>query len=34
MLAERCIAGMDVHKKMLAVVVGKTHEDMLFDRTI
>ena len=23
MLAERCIAGIDVHKKMLAVVVGR-----------
>jgi transposase len=26
MQIERCIAGIDVHKKMLAVVVGKTHE--------
>ena len=29
MLTERCIAGIDVHKKMLAVVVGKTHEGTL-----
>src|SRR3954464_2491518 len=29
MQAERCIAGIDVHKKMLAVVVGKTHERTL-----
>ncbi|HYZ84275.1 MAG TPA: IS110 family transposase [Bryobacteraceae bacterium] len=29
MLAERCIAGVDVHKKMLAVVVGQTHEGTL-----
>src|SRR5918911_383213 len=29
MLAERCIAGIDVHKKMLVVVVGKTHEGKL-----
>jgi transposase len=29
MLGERCIAGIDVHKKMLAVVVGKTHEGAL-----
>jgi transposase len=29
MLAERCIAGIDVHKKMLAVVVGKTNEGTL-----
>jgi transposase len=26
MQIERCIAGIDVHKKMLAVVVGKTQE--------
>jgi transposase len=29
MLAQRCIAGIDVHKKMLVVVVGKTHEATL-----
>jgi transposase len=29
MQAERCIAGIDVHKKMLAVVVGRTQERTL-----
>jgi transposase len=29
MQAQRCVAGIDVHKKMLAVVVGKVHEQTI-----
>jgi len=29
MQTSRCVAGIDVHKKMLAVVVGRTREQSL-----